>query len=35
MTLDSNQFFNWCVGVIVLAFAAGTIFVAVCTGVLP
>ena len=35
MTLDSNQFFNWCVGVIVLVFAAGMIFVAVWTGVLP
>jgi hypothetical protein len=35
MTLDSNQFFTWCVGVIVLVFAAGMIFVAVCTGVLP
>jgi hypothetical protein len=35
MTLDSNQFFVWCVGVIVLIFAAGMIFVAVSTGVLP
>ena len=34
MTLDSNQFFNWCVGVIVLVFAAGMIFVAVCAVVL-
>jgi len=23
MTLDSNQFFDWCVGVLVLVFAAG------------
>jgi hypothetical protein len=35
MTLGSNQFFTWCVGAIVLVFAAGMIFVAVCTGVLP
>ena len=35
MTLDSNQFFTWCVGMIVLVFAAGMIFVAVCAGVLP
>jgi hypothetical protein len=34
MTLDSNQF-TWCVGTIVLVFAAAMIFVAVCTGVLP
>jgi hypothetical protein len=35
MTLDSNQFFAFCVGVIVLVFAASMIFVAVSTGVLP
>jgi hypothetical protein len=35
MTLSSNQFFIWCVGAIVLVFAAGMIFVAVSTGVLP
>jgi hypothetical protein len=34
MTLSSNQFFTWCVAVIVLLFAAGIIFVAVSTGVL-
>jgi len=35
MTLDSNQFFTWCVGAIVLVFAAGMLFVAFSTGVLP
>jgi hypothetical protein len=35
MTLSSNQFFIWWVGVIVLVFAAGMVFVAVSTGVLP
>jgi hypothetical protein len=35
MSLGSNQFFIWCVGAIVLVFAAGMVFVAVSTGVLP
>ena len=35
MTLDSNQFFTWCVGMIVLVFAAGMLFVAFSTAVLP
>ena len=34
MALDSNQFFTWCVGMIVLLFAAGMLFVAFSTGVL-
>jgi hypothetical protein len=34
MTLDSNQFFGWCVGVLVVLFAAGMIFVAFSAGVL-
>jgi hypothetical protein len=35
MTLDSNQFFGWYVGVLVLVFAAGMLFVAFSAGVLP
>ena len=35
MTLDSNQFFTWCVGMIVLLFAAVMLFVAFSTEVLP
>jgi hypothetical protein len=34
MTLDSNQFFEWCVAAILLVFAAGMIFVAFSAGVL-
>jgi hypothetical protein len=34
MTLDSNRFFEWCVGVLVLVFAAGLLFVAFSAGVL-
>jgi hypothetical protein len=35
MTLDSDQFFDWCVGIIVLAFAAGMLLVAFGAGALP
>ena len=35
MTLDSNQFFDWCMGAVVLVFAAGMLFVAFSAGVLP
>jgi hypothetical protein len=34
MTLDSNQFFGWCVGMIVLVFAAAMFFVAFSGGAL-
>jgi hypothetical protein len=34
MTLDSNQFFGWCVGAIVLFFAAAMFFVAFSAGAL-
>jgi hypothetical protein len=33
MTLESNQFFEWCVAAVVLVFAAGMIFVAFSAGV--
>ena len=35
MRLDSNQFFDWCVGAVVVLFAAGMLFVAFSTGRLP
>ena len=35
MTLESNQFFNWCVGAVVVLFAAGMLFVAFSVGALP